>query len=55
MLYLGLPACLLSLMLAAVYAANGSMILLCVSLVSLVIGTGFSIPAAVATEKEEEK
>ena len=55
MLLSGLIICFLSLAFAAVYAANGSMLLLCISLALLAIGTGFSIPAAVATEKEGER
>lgn len=46
MLLSGLIICLLSLASAIVYATDGSMILLCVSLVLLVIGAGLSIPAA---------
>lgn len=55
MLLSGLAICFLALASATVYAADGSMILLCVSLVLLVIGAGLSIPAAVATEKEGEQ
>lgn len=55
MICLGLIICLLSLMLAAVYAANGSMLSICAALLLLVIGAGLAIPAAVATEKEEKQ
>lgn len=52
MICLGLIICLLSLMSAAAYAANGSPLLIYVSLVLLVIGAGLAIPAAVKLERE---
>lgn len=55
MLLSGLAICFLALASATVYAANGSLLALIVSAVLLVIGAGLAIPAAVATEKEEEK
>lgn len=55
MLLSGLIICFLSLSAATVYAADGSMLLLYVSIILLVIGSGLAIPAAVATEKEEER
>lgn len=53
MLLSGLIICFLSLSAAAVYAADGSLLALIVSAVLLTIGSGFLIPAAVATEKEK--
>lgn len=52
MLLYGLVICLLSLAAATVYAANGSMLSLCASLVLLAIGAGLAIPAAVKLERE---
>lgn len=53
MLLSGLIICLLSLVFATVYVADGSMLSLCVALLLLAIGAGLAIPAAVAAEKEE--
>lgn len=53
MLLYGLIICLLSLALATVYAANGSMLLLLVAIALLTIGAGLAIPAAVKLEREE--
>lgn len=52
MLLSGLIICFLSLLEAAVYAAYGSMLSLCVALLLLAIGVGLAIPAAVKLERE---
>lgn len=52
MFLFGLIICLLSLAAATVYAANGSMLSLYVSLVLLTIGAGLAIPAAVKPERD---
>ena len=52
MIYFGLFLSCLALMSATVYAAGGSALSLCVALVSLTIGAGLAIPAAVKLERE---
>ena len=46
MICLGLIICFLSLVSAVAYAANGSMLSLCMAFALLAIGTGLVIPAA---------